>query len=98
MVCSKGGFPLLQSLVICHLDKLKEWRVEKGAMPGLCLLEIVACICLNTILDALRFIKNLRELEIRWMPKLFKDRLIKGGPDFYKVQHVPSLVFQWCIL
>ncbi|KAL4616015.1 hypothetical protein ACB092_07G169000 [Castanea dentata] len=95
---SKGGFPLLQSLVICRLDKLKEWRVEKGAMPGLCRLEIVACMCLNTIPDALRFIKNLRELEIIWMPKSFKDRLIKGGTDFYKVQHVPSLVFQCCIL
>ncbi|KAK4562455.1 hypothetical protein RGQ29_005089 [Quercus rubra] len=98
MVCSKGGFPLLQSLVICRLDKLKEWSVEKGAMPSLCHLEIVACMCLKTIPDALRFIINLQELEIRWMPKSFKDRLIKGGTDFYKVQHVPSLVFQWCIL
>ena len=92
MVCSKGGFPLLQYLVICRLDNLEEWRVEKEAMPGLCRLEIVACMCLNTIPDALRFIKNLQELEIRWIPKSFKDRLIKGGTNFYKVQHVPSLV------
>ena len=98
MVCSKGGFPLLQSLAICCLDKLKEWSVEKGDMPSLCRLEIVAGMCLNTIPNALIFIKNLRELKIIWMPKSFKDRLIEGGTDFYKVQPEPFIVFQWCIL
>ncbi|KAF3966792.1 hypothetical protein CMV_009137 [Castanea mollissima] len=35
MVCSEGGFPLLQYLL---LDKLylEEWRVEEGAMPNTC--------------------------------------------------------------
>ncbi|KAF3976832.1 hypothetical protein CMV_000006 [Castanea mollissima] len=43
MVCSEGGFPLLQYLL---LDKLylEEWRVEEGAMPSLCHLIIDAAI------------------------------------------------------
>nr|POE52554.1 putative disease resistance rpp8-like protein 2 [Quercus suber] len=94
MVCSEGGFPLLQYLLLDYLDKLEEWRVEEGAMPSLCHLIISYCGKLKTIPDGLRFVTTLQELEINFMPKSFKDRLDKGGPDFYKVQHVPSLVFQ----
>ncbi|KAK7854835.1 putative disease resistance protein [Quercus suber] len=51
-----------------------------------------------TIPDGLSFIATLQKLEINDMPKSFKDRLDKGGPDFYRVQHVPSLLFQQCDL
>ncbi|KAK9987900.1 hypothetical protein SO802_028139 [Lithocarpus litseifolius] len=95
MVCSKGGFPLLQYLIIDSLD-IEEWRVEEGAMPSLCHLIIKYCISLNGIPDGLRFVIALQELEIRNMPKSFKDKLDKRGPDFYKVQRVPSLVFEHC--
>ena len=40
MVCSERGFPLLQSLLLSKLYYLEEWRVEEGAMPSLCCLEI----------------------------------------------------------
>ena len=96
MVCSKGGFPLLQYLLLDNLYSLEEWRVQEGAMPSLCHLIIDSCYNLKTIPDGLRFVTTLRELEINDMPKSFKDRLDKGGPDFYKVQHVPSLVFECC--
>ena len=91
MVCSEGGFPLLQYLLLDNLYSLEEWRVEEGAMPSLCHLIIDSCYNLKTIPDGLRFVTTLRELEINDMPKSFKDRLDKGGPDFYKVQHVPFL-------
>ena len=91
MVCSEGGFPLLQYLLLDNLYSLEEWRVEGGAMPSLCHLIIKYCKSLNSIPDGLRFITTLQKLEIRNMPKSFKDRLDKGGPDFYKVQHVPFL-------
>ena len=96
MVCSEGGFPLLQYLLLDNLYSLEEWRVQEGAMPSLCHLIIDSCYNLKTIPDGLRFVTTLRELEINDMPKSFKDRLDKGGPDFYKVQHVPSLVFECC--
>ena len=95
MVCSEGGFPLLQYLFLDSLE-IEEWRVDKGAMPSLCHLIIKYCKSLNSIPDGLRFITTLRELEIRNMPKSFKDKLDKRGPDFYKLQHVPSLVFEHC--
>ena len=96
MVCSKGGFPLLQYLLIDSLPNLRQWKVEKGAMPSLCHLQIMRCWLLKTIPNGLRFVTTLQELEIRYMLESFKDRLNKGGPDFYKVQHVPSFAFEQC--
>nr|POF21785.1 putative disease resistance protein [Quercus suber] len=96
MVCSERGFPLLQSLLLSHLYYLEEWRVEQGAMPSLCHLEIEFCGGLKMIPDGLRFITTLQELKIKNMTKSFTDRLHEGGPDFDKVKHVPSLVFQKC--
>ena len=96
MVCSERGFPRLQSLCLSWLYELEELGVEEGAMPNLQRLEIDNCKVLRTIPDGLRFITTLKELEIEGMPKSFKDRLDKGGPDFDKVKHVPSLVFLDC--
>ncbi|KAM4089100.1 hypothetical protein ACB094_07G123600 [Castanea mollissima] len=96
MVCTERGFPLLQSLLLSGLVYLEEWRVEEGAMPSLCRLEIERCSLLKMIPDGLRFVTTLQELEIKDMPKSLKDRLNEGGPDFDKVKHVPSLVFQRC--
>uniref|UniRef100_A0A2N9GP00 Disease resistance protein winged helix domain-containing protein n=1 Tax=Fagus sylvatica TaxID=28930 RepID=A0A2N9GP00_FAGSY len=93
MVCSEGGFPQLQSLVLFHLPKLEEWRVEEGATPSLCRLRISECKNLTTIPDGLRFVTTLWELMITGMPKTFKDSV----EDFCKVQHVPSLVFNYCL-
>ena len=96
MVCSEGGFPRLQSLYLYGFYELEDLRLEEGAMPSLQLLHIANCMVLRMIPDGLRFITTLKELKIRRMPKSFKDRLDKGGPDFDKVQHVPSLVFLDC--
>ncbi|GMY34937.1 putative disease resistance protein At1g50180 [Fagus crenata] len=96
MVCSERGFPQLQSLVLQYMYSLEEWRVEEGAMPSLCRLQVNNCQSLRTIPDGLRFVTTLQELEINYMPKTFKDRVDKDGEDFCKVQHVPSLVFQGC--
>ena len=94
MDCSEGGFPLLQYLFLDHLYYLEEWRVEKGALPNLCQLKINYCNRLKTIPDGLRFVTTLQELKIKSMSKSFTDRLHKGGPDFDKVKHVRSFVFQ----
>ena len=83
MVCSEGGFPLLQYLLLEKLYYLEEWRVEEGAMPSLCHLEIRGCH-LYTIPDGLRFVTTLQKLKING-----KDRL-------HEVKHVPSLVFENC--
>ncbi|XVE71714.1 hypothetical protein DITRI_Ditri10aG0173900 [Diplodiscus trichospermus] len=96
MICSTGGFPRLDSLSLVHLLNLEQWVVEKGAMPALRSLEIRVCRQLKMLPDGLKFITTLQELKMDWMPKTFKDKLVEGGEDFYKVQHVPSVIFQHC--
>ncbi|KAM4101345.1 hypothetical protein ACB094_05G136800 [Castanea mollissima] len=93
MVCSEKGFPQLKSLLLRGLPNLQEWTVEAGAMPSLCRLEITDCNKLVTVPQGLKFVSTLKELEIRWMPRAFKHRLEEEGDDFYKVKHVPSIIF-----
>lgn len=62
-------------------------------MPWLYRLSIFDCNKLKSVPDRLEFVAGLRELEIRWMPKPFKNRLGVAGEDYHKVQHVPSVVF-----
>ncbi|KAH0993681.1 hypothetical protein GBA52_005164 [Prunus armeniaca] len=61
-------------------------------MPRLCQLEIQYCWGLTTLPDGLRHLTNLRELTIKWMSRELHRRIKEDGEDFYKIQHVPSLV------
>ncbi|KAH0993709.1 hypothetical protein GBA52_005192 [Prunus armeniaca] len=92
LVFSKGGFPSLEFLYVLGMHKITEWRIEEGAMPSLCRLEIGFCRRLTTLPDGLRYLTNLRELTIRGMRKELHRRIEEDGEDFYKIQHVPSLV------
>ncbi|KAK4588990.1 hypothetical protein RGQ29_019835 [Quercus rubra] len=84
--------PILEKLPYLR-PNLQEWTVEVGAMPSLCRLEITDCNKLVTVPHGLKFVGMLKELEIRWMPRALKHRLEEEGDDFYKVQHVPSIIF-----
>ncbi|OMO92380.1 Disease resistance protein [Corchorus olitorius] len=92
MVCSAQGFPKLDSLIIGGLDDLEEWKVEEGAMLALRHLEISRCEKLEMLPEGLRFIATLQELKITKMPKTFQEKLVQGGEDFHKVQHIPSII------
>ncbi|GAU14003.1 hypothetical protein TSUD_168280 [Trifolium subterraneum] len=74
-------------------SSLEEWVIENQAMSYLYRLSISDCNKLKTVPDGLKFVAGLRELEFRWMPKSFKNRLGIAGEDYHKVQHVPSIVF-----
>ncbi|XP_041011513.1 putative disease resistance protein At1g50180 [Juglans microcarpa x Juglans regia] len=91
MICSVRGFPQLQSLSLVDLNKLEEWKVEEGSLPSLCHLKIERCHKLRMVPNGLQFITTLQKLEIINMPMRFRDRLGKGGRDFYKIRHVSSL-------
>ncbi|KAG8502570.1 hypothetical protein CXB51_000042 [Gossypium anomalum] len=93
MVCSAPHFPKLESLTLKCLGNLEEWEVEEGAVPALRYLEIIRCEKLKMLPDGLRFITTLQELKIEYMPKEFKDKMVQGREDFYKVQHIPSIIF-----
>ncbi|KAK9016510.1 hypothetical protein V6N11_079006 [Hibiscus sabdariffa] len=92
--CSTQGFPKLESLTLFGLHNLEEWKVDDGAMPRLWQLGIEWCQELKMVPDGLRYITMLQELEIKSMPNVFIDKLVEGGEDFYKVQHVPSRILK----
>ncbi|CAL8075785.1 unnamed protein product [Prunus armeniaca] len=94
LVFSKGGFPSLQFLLVFSMDKVTVWRIEEGAMPRLCRLKIGYCSGLTTLPDGLRYLTNLKELTIIGMRRELHSRIQEDGEDFYKIQHVPSLVIE----
>ncbi|XP_017640243.1 putative disease resistance protein At1g50180 [Gossypium arboreum] len=96
MVCSAPHFPKLKSLTLKCVWDLEKWKVEEGAMPALRHLEIKRCEKLKMLPDGLRCIATLQELKIEYMPKEFKDKMVQGREDFYKVQHIPSIIFSNC--
>ncbi|KAF8405677.1 hypothetical protein HHK36_007754 [Tetracentron sinense] len=86
MISSAQGFPQLELLYLLGISDLQEWRVEEGAMPRLRRLDICGCHNLMMVPEGLRFLTTLRELEIRWMPRVFEDRLRPGGADYCKLE------------
>ena len=57
-VCSADGFPKLEILTFCRSRRLKEWEVEKGAMPFLKILKIDGILDLRMIPEGLRYVKT----------------------------------------
>ena len=98
MVCSAGGFPKLETLRLCQLSSLKEWRVEKDAMPSLKRLDIEDNPELRMVPQGLKSVTILQLLNIVSMTKSFEERLRVNedgieGEDFDKVRHVASISF-----
>ncbi|GMQ10737.1 hypothetical protein CsSME_00053623 [Camellia sinensis var. sinensis] len=95
MVCSANAFPQLKTLYLSFLMHLKEWEVEKGAMPNLSALEIEFCRGLEMVPEGLRFIATHQQFTIKNACENFNNKLrrVNGeeGEDFYKVRHVSSL-------
>nr|XP_048326688.1 disease resistance RPP8-like protein 3 [Ziziphus jujuba var. spinosa] len=98
MVCSAHGFPNLDTLQISKLDNLREWKVEKGAMPSLKTLRIDCLPNLEMIPEGLEFLTSLKELEIVGMRHSFCEKFqVKSGivgQHYYKVRHIPFIFFK----
>ncbi|KAG7578735.1 P-loop containing nucleoside triphosphate hydrolase [Arabidopsis thaliana x Arabidopsis arenosa] len=95
MVCSKGGFPQLCELVLAKQMELEEWRVEEGSMPCLHTLTINDCKKLKLPYE-FKYTTSLKELIIEGMKREWKEKLVAGGEDYYKVQHIPCVQFIKC--
>ncbi|PRQ39803.1 putative P-loop containing nucleoside triphosphate hydrolase, leucine-rich repeat domain, L [Rosa chinensis] len=91
LVFSKGGFPHLECLSLICIREAEDLEVEEGAMPRLRRLYITRCRKLKTIPDGLRYVTSLKKLTVA-MPRSFVSRLQVGGEDYYKIEHVPSVV------
>ncbi|KAL7161318.1 hypothetical protein ACSBR2_041884 [Camellia fascicularis] len=92
MVCSANGFPQLKTLYLLDLELLKEWEVEKGAMPNLFDLYITFCRRLEMVPKGRSFIVTLQQFTSSGVSQNVKLRRVNGekGEDFYKVQHASS--------
>ena len=93
MVFSKNGFPRLKDLAISS-HSVKRLKVDKGAMPNLKNLAILARVSLEMVPEEVKYITTLQTLDVVFMPKDFiRLQVINGkeGEDFYKVEHVPSI-------
>ncbi|KAG7604768.1 P-loop containing nucleoside triphosphate hydrolase [Arabidopsis thaliana x Arabidopsis arenosa] len=96
MVCSKDGFTQLCALDISKQSELEDWIVEEGSMPCLRTLTIHDCEKLKELPDGLKYITSLKELKIEGMKREWKEKLVPGGEDYYKVQHIPDVQFINC--
>ncbi|VVB00027.1 unnamed protein product [Arabis nemorensis] len=94
MVCSAGGFPQLHKLVLCGLEEWKKWIVEEGSMSLLHTLDIRCWSKLKELPNGLRFVTSLKDLTSIFMGRRVKERLSEGGEDYYKFQHILSVIFQ----
>ncbi|XP_021822782.1 probable disease resistance RPP8-like protein 2 [Prunus avium] len=93
LVFSSEGFPSLEVLYLNGLSELSYWWVSEGAMPSLCRLYIENWITLVEV-PRLQYVSTLKEITIKLMPDTFCSNLQEGGKDFYKIQHVPSVLFE----
>ncbi|CAA7397530.1 unnamed protein product [Spirodela intermedia] len=91
MICSRGGFPKLESLVLNELDELERWVIEAGAMPHLRRLMIVRCEKLAMLPEGLQHMAALKELVLWNMSPQIHSRAEKEGEDWPKIQHIPSI-------
>ncbi|KAG7591239.1 P-loop containing nucleoside triphosphate hydrolase [Arabidopsis thaliana x Arabidopsis arenosa] len=96
MVCSKGGFPQLCALKLSEHEELEEWIVEEGSMPCLRTLTIDKCRKLKELPEGIKYIISLKELKIKGMKREWTGKLVPGGEDYYRVQHIPSAQFIKC--
>ncbi|XP_023644099.1 putative disease resistance protein At1g59780 isoform X2 [Capsella rubella] len=86
--------PKLQKLFIWDLEEWEEWIVEEGSMPLLHSLTISNCDKLK-LPDGLRFITSLKEFTIRTKERELQNKVSKGGEDYYKIQHIPLIRYDW---
>ncbi|XP_057781228.1 probable disease resistance protein At1g58602 [Salvia miltiorrhiza] len=93
MTCPSNSFPRLKKLILDELPKLREWRVEAGAMPLLSELEIYDCSSLKMLPDGLSGISTVRELHIYGMAEMGK-RVSASGEDFHKFNHIPKIIIR----
>ncbi|CAN6566633.1 unnamed protein product [Malus baccata var. baccata] len=92
VVVSEEGYPNLEFLSLSDLKALESWSIEKGGMPSLCTLSIGGCYRLTAVPEGLQHVTKLKEITIKYMYQKFCRRVGEGGEDFYKIQHVPSVV------
>lgn len=89
-----GGFKKLKKLCIWHSTKLRQMKVEEGAMPFLEELQLRNC----RLMEELPFgIEHLRKLQYLSLEKISEKLLVtvqlksSQSGDYWKIAHVPRV-------
>ena len=91
-----GGFQKLKFLQLRYLGGLNRLIIDEGALPLLEELQIGPCLQLKEVPSGIHHLKSLKILEFFDMPTKFVLSLQPDeGPDFWKVEHIPFLTFQY---
>ncbi|CAA7400491.1 unnamed protein product [Spirodela intermedia] len=98
MICSRGGFPKLESLVLNTLDELERWVIEAGAMPRLRRLEITYCRKLAMLPEGLQQMAALKEL-VLWNMTCYQAALSPLSENYCPAtySHAPLIFFSFTI-
>ncbi|XP_075664859.1 disease resistance protein RPM1-like [Castanea sativa] len=93
-----GGFQKLKSLFLGNLRTLSRLMIEESAMPLLEQLVIGPSPLLKEVPSGIYHLKNLKTLEALNLSKEFVLSVQPNeGHDFWKVKHVPSVIFRYRI-
>ena len=91
-----GGFQKLKFLQLFYLGGLNRLIIDEGALPLLEMLQIGPCPQLKEVPSGIHHLKSLKILKFFDMPTEFVISLQPDeGPDFWKVEHIPSLSFKY---
>ena len=89
-----GGFQKLKLLGLRNLRRLNRLIIDKGALPLLVKLRIGPCPQLKEMPSGIHYLKSLKFLDFYEMPtELVLSLQPDEGLDFWKVKHVPFVVF-----
>ncbi|XP_010550739.1 PREDICTED: disease resistance protein RPM1-like [Tarenaya hassleriana] len=81
------GFPSLKVLWITNMAHLREIVIQKGAMPHLQTLQIVACEGIKRLPDGIESLSSLQELSLYGV----SDELTEESIDRSKFNHIPTI-------
>ncbi|KAF4385095.1 hypothetical protein F8388_014228 [Cannabis sativa] len=89
----EGGFKRLKELILHNMEDINVMKIETGALPLLEKLAFGPFPLMREMPSDIKLLTNLKSLEIRDMSREFVVDLQPDCPGYWKIDHVPSVIF-----